>query len=70
MSAAATQGWQIAMVVLNDVQPKTYDCVKQWGNQRLGLATQCVSFQALQRNSRKLRLCKKFLFIKNIFLIN
>jgi hypothetical protein len=55
---AVRQGWQLAVVVLNDVQPKVYDCVKQWGNQRLGLVTQCVSFQALERNSGKLRMCK------------
>jgi len=55
---AVRQGWQLAVVVLNDVPPKVYDWVKQWGNQRLGLVTQCVSFQALERNSGKLRMCK------------
>lgn len=67
LKTATNQGWQIAFVVLNDVLPQVYDCVKQWGNQRLGLVTQCISFQALQKNSGKLRLCKNFIFIQNIF---
>ena len=28
---AVRQGWQLAVVVLNDVQPDVYECVKQWG---------------------------------------
>lgn len=54
------QACQIAFVVLNDVQSDVYDCVKQCGNQKLGLVTQCVSFQSLQKNSGKLRMCKSF----------
>jgi hypothetical protein len=65
MKTASSQGWQLAIVVLNDVQPDVYEYVKQLGNQRLGVVTQCVSFQALERNSGKLRMCKilNFLFI-------
>jgi hypothetical protein len=65
MKTANEQGWQLAVVVLNDVPPQVYECVKQLGNQRLGVVTQCVSFQALERNSGKLRMCKSlnFLFV-------
>ncbi len=64
IKTAVNQGWQLAIVVLNDVLPELYECVKQWGNQRLGLVTQCVSFQALDKNSGKLRLCKDFIFLQ------
>ncbi|CAF1114885.1 unnamed protein product [Adineta ricciae] len=56
MKTAVNQGWQLAIVVLNDVPTEVYECVKQLGNQQLGLPTQCVSFQALERNSGKLRM--------------
>jgi len=67
MKTATNQGWQLAIVVLNDVPPETYASIKQWGNQRLGLVTQCVSFQALERNFDKLRLCKNLIFLKFLF---
>ena len=57
LKIAVNQGWQLAIVVLNDVPAEVYECVKQLGNQQLGLPTQCVSFQALERNSGKLRMC-------------
>lgn len=60
------QSCQIAFVVLNDVQSDVYDCVKQCGNQKFGLVTQCVSFQSLQKNSGKLRMCKHF-FSSSLF---
>ncbi len=70
MKEAVRQGWQLAVVVLNEVQPDVYECVKQWGNQRLGLVTQCVSYQALERNSgSKLRMCKNFIFTSSILSI-
>ena len=62
MKTASNQGWQLAVVVLNDVPPQVYEYVKQLGNQRLGVVTQCVSFQALERNSGKLRMCKNLNF--------
>jgi hypothetical protein len=58
MKTAHSQGWQLAIVVLNDVQPEVYECIKQWGNQKLGLITQCVSFQVIEKNAGKLRMCK------------
>ncbi|CAF1077709.1 unnamed protein product [Rotaria sordida] len=56
MKRASNEKWQIAIVVLNDVQPEVYECIKQWGNQTLGVTTQCVNFQSLQRNSGKYRM--------------
>ncbi|UJR07552.1 hypothetical protein I4U23_011840 [Adineta vaga] len=56
MRKAANEGWQLAIVVLNDVPTEVYECVKQLGNQQLGLPTQCVSFQAVERNINKLRM--------------
>ena len=47
------------MVVLNNTTDDVYDYVKQCGNQRFGLVTQCVSFQTLQRNIGKLDMCKR-----------
>jgi len=58
IKTAVSQGWQLAIVVLNDVPSQVYEYVKKLGNQRLGLVTQCVSFQALERNFEKLRTCK------------
>lgn len=57
---AKNQSCQIVFVVLNDVQPDVYNFVKLCGNQKIGLVTQCVSFQSLQKNSGKLRMCKDF----------
>ncbi len=63
MKTASNQGWQLAIVVLNDVPSQVYEYVKQLGNQRLGVTNQCVSFQALERNSGKLRMCKPLTFL-------
>jgi len=57
MKEGASLDWQIALVILNDVPTETYDLVKQWGNQKLGLTTQCISFQALERNAGQHRMC-------------
>ncbi|CAF1553255.1 unnamed protein product, partial [Didymodactylos carnosus] len=46
--------WELTIVVLNNTKEEVYDYVKQLGNQRLGVITQCVSFQALERNCGKL----------------
>lgn len=66
LKTAVSENWQIAVVILNNVSSQTYECVKQWGNQRLGLATQCVSFQALEANRNNLRMCKDFLVIDKL----
>ncbi|CAF2311849.1 unnamed protein product [Rotaria sp. Silwood2] len=55
-----SQGWQLAIVILNDAAPAVYNYVKQLGNQKLGLVTQCASFQAIQRNSEKIHMCMRF----------
>lgn len=46
------------MVVLNNTSDNVYDYIKQCGNQRYGLVTQCVSYQSLERNIGKLDMCK------------
>ncbi|CAF1254023.1 unnamed protein product [Rotaria sordida] len=51
-----SQGWQLAIVILNDTIPAVYDYVKHLGNQKFGLITQCASFQAIERNSEKLHM--------------
>ncbi len=58
MSQASGQGWQLAIIVLNNTRPEVYEYVKQCGNQRLGLITQCANFQSLEQNSGNLCLCK------------
>ena len=59
LNNASKEGWQLAVVVLNNTSDDVYDYVKQCGNQRLGLVTQCVSFQALEKNIQKLDMCKR-----------
>ncbi|CAF3642720.1 unnamed protein product [Rotaria sp. Silwood1] len=51
-----SQDWQLAIVILNDTVPEVYNYVKKLGNQKIGLITQCASFQAIQRNSEKLHM--------------
>ncbi|CAF4612546.1 unnamed protein product, partial [Rotaria sp. Silwood2] len=51
-----SQGWQLAIVILNETVAQVYNYVKQLGNQKLGLITQCTSFQAVQKNSQKLHM--------------
>lgn len=58
MKDASQNGWQLTVVILNETSDDVYADVKRWGNQKLGLITQCVSFQALQRNANNLRMCK------------
>ncbi|CAF1673252.1 unnamed protein product [Rotaria magnacalcarata] len=54
LTCAKREGWQLAIVVLNDTDPAVYNYIKKLGNQMLGLITQCTSFQALQKNSPNL----------------
>ncbi|CAF2767340.1 unnamed protein product [Rotaria sp. Silwood2] len=50
-----SEDWQLAIVILNTTDP-VYNYVKKLGNQKLGLITQCTSFQAIERNSEKLHM--------------
>jgi hypothetical protein len=59
---ASKDTWQLAIVVLNNTTDNVYDYIKQCGNQRYGLVTQCVSYQSLERNMSKLDMCKKKYF--------
>ncbi|CAF3351794.1 unnamed protein product [Rotaria sp. Silwood1] len=54
LNNASKDKWQLAIIVLNNTLDYVYDYVKQCGNQRYGLVTQCVSFQTLERNLSKL----------------
>ncbi|CAF0968816.1 unnamed protein product [Rotaria sordida] len=56
MKQTSNENWQIAIVILNNVLPEVYESIKQWSNQKLGVPTQCVSFQSLQRNVGKYRM--------------
>ncbi|CAF4435550.1 unnamed protein product, partial [Adineta steineri] len=56
---ASKEQWQLTVVVLNNTLDNVYDYVKQCGNQRYGLVTQCVSYQSLEKNIGKLDMCKK-----------
>jgi hypothetical protein len=58
LNNASKETWQLAIIVLNNTSENVYDYVKQCGNQRYGLVTQCVSFQTLERNISKLDMCK------------
>ncbi|CAF0973268.1 unnamed protein product [Adineta steineri] len=51
---ASKEHWQLTVVVLNNTLDNVYDYVKQCGNQRYGLVTQCVSYQSLEKNIGKL----------------
>ena len=51
------EGYQLAIVILNATEDAVYNYVKQLGNQRLGLITQCISFQEIEKNSEKLNMC-------------
>jgi hypothetical protein len=49
----------LAIVILNsNNSDEVYNLVKNYGNRRIGLMTQCVNYQALQRNISKLHMCK------------
>ncbi|CAF1190043.1 unnamed protein product [Rotaria sordida] len=52
---ASRQRWQLAIVIINSRNSDiVYNCVKKYANTRIGLMTQCVNFQALERNMNKL----------------
>ncbi|CAF1006461.1 unnamed protein product [Didymodactylos carnosus] len=53
---ASEQKWQLTLIILNDTKEEVYEYVKQLGNQRLGVVTQCASFSAIQGHSGKLRM--------------
>ncbi|CAF1269422.1 unnamed protein product, partial [Didymodactylos carnosus] len=53
---ASEQKWQLTLIILNNTKEHVYEYIKRLGNQRLGVVTQCASFQAIQRNSGKLRM--------------
>ena len=57
LAGASKDSWQLAVVILNNTPDEVYEFVKQCGNQRFGLVTQCVSYQALERNIGKLDMC-------------
>ncbi|CAM4809194.1 unnamed protein product [Rotaria magnacalcarata] len=53
--------WQLAIVILNSNSDQLHDYVKQLGNQKLGLRTQCVDMQALKNNINKL-----YMYVDNL----
>ena len=58
LANASKDNWQLAIIILNNTTDNVYDYIKQCGNQRYGLVTQCVSYQSLERNLNKLDMCK------------
>lgn len=58
LAEASQKHWQLAIVILNSNSDQVHDYVKQLGNQKLGLRTQCVDMQALRSNINKLHMCK------------
>ena len=59
LADAQQQKWQLTIVILNSRNSDdVYNLVKSYSNGQLGLMTQCVNYQALKRNIRKLDMCK------------
>ncbi|CAF3801905.1 unnamed protein product [Rotaria socialis] len=59
---ASKKGWSLAVIVLNsDNSDGVYSLVKSCANQQIGLMTQCVNFQALERNIANLNM-----YVENI----
>lgn len=58
LNDASRNRWQLAIVVLNTRFPQVYGYVKQLGNQKLGLRTQCIELSALMKNLDNLNMCK------------
>ncbi|CAF3760682.1 unnamed protein product [Rotaria socialis] len=56
LTDASQKHWQLAIVILNSNSDQVHDYVKQLGNQKLGLRTQCVDMQALRSNINKLHM--------------
>lgn len=69
LNNASNDKWQLAIVILNNTPEHVYDYVKQCGNQRYGLVTQCVSYQALERNQSKLDMCKNLSYMIFLYLM-
>ncbi|UJR20428.1 hypothetical protein I4U23_023559 [Adineta vaga] len=62
LDKASEQRWQLAIVILKSSDSaRVYDYVKQYSNRSIGLMTQCVNYQALERNIGKL-----FMYAENI----
>ncbi|CAF2681440.1 unnamed protein product [Rotaria sp. Silwood2] len=59
---ASRQRWQLAIVIINSRNSDVvYNLVKKYANTKIGLMTQCVNFQALERNMNKLEM-----YVENI----
>ncbi|CAF4025256.1 unnamed protein product [Rotaria sp. Silwood2] len=59
---ASKEKWQLAIVILNSYTTDTlYSIVKSHANQKIGLMTQCVNYQALKHNINKLEM-----YVENI----
>lgn len=62
LTYASQQRWQLAIIVMNSYDCDTvYNLIKKYANSKLGLMTQCVNYQALKRNIRKLNM-----YVENI----
>ena len=58
LQEAAKNKWQLAIIVLKSHDSgRVYDYVKQYSHRSIGLMTQCVNYQALERNISKLNMC-------------
>ncbi|CAF4872522.1 unnamed protein product [Rotaria sp. Silwood1] len=59
---ASRQRWQLAIIIINSRNSEiVYNLVKKYANTKIGLMTQCVNFQALERNMSKLEM-----YVENI----
>ena len=54
MKDAHQKKWQLAIIVLNTDAPQVYPFIKQMGNQSLGLRTQCIDINVIQKNMKNL----------------
>ena len=52
--AAHRNGCQLAIIILNTSVPQVYPFIKQMGNQKLGLKTQCIDMNTIQKNINNL----------------
>lgn len=67
LANAQQERWQLAIIVLNSRNSdEIYNLVKSYSNGQLGLMTQCVNYQALKRNIRKLDMCKYTFMVRRI----
>jgi len=57
-----SQDCEVVLVILNGVGEETYKSIKYFGNQKLGIVTQCTDFVAIAKNIRNKKLdmvCKQ-----------